>query len=213
MNQPPAAEAGPIPEPGPEASDEQEPARRYQVDEGGSVELDGSRSTDPDGSIVAYQWTREPRLDDATVKRPLFTAVDDGLIDIELTVTDDLGASSTDSAEIRVRNVDPRVAELGPFTVSVGEELVLTAITIRDPGPEDTHELSLDWGDGTSTAAVVQEDRTAIASHVYVTPGDYVITLTVRDDDGGTGTQAAAVSVLAVTVEQAVAAEEAVTEK
>ena len=201
-NQPPTADAGPIREPGAETTPEQGPDRRYQIDEGGFVELDGSGSSDPDGSIVAYQWTREQRLDDATAKRPLFAAVDDGLFEIELTVTDDQGASSTDSAEIRVHNVDPRIAELGPFTVSVGEEIVLSGIVIRDPGPEDTHELSLDWGDGTSSAATVHEDRTASAGHVYATPGEYVITLTVRDDDGGTGDRETVVSVLAVTAEE-----------
>jgi hypothetical protein len=48
--------------------------------QGGTVELDGSASSDPDGEIVSDAWSREKRLDDATRRRPMFdgvVAVDD----------------------------------------------------------------------------------------------------------------------------------------
>ena len=185
----------------------------YELDEGAAIELDGSLSSDPDGSIVSYAWSREQRLDDPTAKRPVFTALDDGVFDIELTVTDEMGASDTASAEVRVRNVDPGLAELGAFTVDVGDELVLAGMSIRDPGANDAHELTVEWGDGMSTGASIHEDGTASASHVYAAPGDYVITLMVRDDDGGTGSQQAVVSVWPIqAAEEGIVGEDAVTE-
>lgn len=72
-------------------------------------------------------------------KRPTFSALDDGTLTIELTVTDDEGASDTASAMIKVRNIDPVVADIGPFEVAVGEMLVLDPIVIRDRCTKDTH--------------------------------------------------------------------------
>jgi hypothetical protein len=206
----PEPQPEPKPEPQPEHGAEQPapipenipptavPGGPYEVNEGEPVELDGSGSVDPDGSIVAYRWTREDRLDDPTAKRPVFTAHDDEVFDIELTVTDDRGASHTVSTNIKVRNVDPKIAELGPFTATVGAEVALNGIAIRDPGGKDSHEIAVDWGDGTSSPATIHEDGSVTATHAYAAPGDYLTTLTVRDDDGGTGSQQTIVSVLAI---------------
>jgi len=166
----------------------------YKVDEGDTVKLDARGSKDTDGEIVAYEWTRNARLDDATKKRPLFSAVDDGKLDIELAVTDDAGASDTDVATIKVRNVDPVVAEFGPFVVTVGEELILDVV-IHDPGQKDTHEGVVDWGDSTMDAPAQFDEGSATAKHVYTEPGDHELTVSVTDDDGGSGSRATAVSV------------------
>ncbi|MEA2027153.1 MAG: PKD domain-containing protein, partial [Chloroflexota bacterium] len=156
----------------------------YKVDEGDSVKLDGTASRDPDGKIVGYEWSRQKRLDDPTRKRPLFEAIDDAVLEIDLTVTDDRGASDTASARIKVRNVDPRITGLEPLRVLVGEEVEL-AFVIRDPGP-DEHEFSIDWGDGTVGASRL---------HVYETGGDYQVVINVVDDDGGSGSAESTVTV------------------
>ena len=51
--------------------------------------------------------------------------MDDGELDIELTVTDDRGASDTARATIAVRNVDPRLAAINDRTGEVDEEVTL----------------------------------------------------------------------------------------
>jgi hypothetical protein len=83
------------------------------------------------------------RLDDPNHRRPTFSARDDRDERIELTVTDDQGATATDKAKLKVRSVDP----IGPFELTQGDELDLT-VTWTDPGPRDTHILEIDWGDG-----------------------------------------------------------------
>jgi hypothetical protein len=188
-NRPPVADAG-----GP-----------YKVDEGDSITLDGRGSADADGKIVAYDWSRKKRLDDATKKRPTFSAIDDGKLEVALVVTDDIGASDTASATVKVRNVDPSIAELGPFEITVGAELVLDAIVIRDPGKRDTHEVHVDWGDGSASLAAVDVDSgTASARHAYVQAGEFQVDVSVRDDDGGSGSTKAKVTVSGVAAEESI---------
>ena len=164
----------------------------YEVDEGETIRLDGLDSSDADGKIVAYEWSREKRLDDPTKARPRFKAMDDGELDIELTVTDDRGASDTAWATIAVRNVDPRLAAINDRTGVVDEEVTLTDIAFTDPGADDTHTLTVDWGDGSDdTPAVDERLGMASASHVYHEAGSYSVTVRIEDDDGGMDTQAA----------------------
>ena len=182
----PEATPGPTPE---NVAPEADAGGPYEVDEGDTVRLDGRGSSDADGNIVAYEWSREKRLDDPTKARPRFKAMDDGELDIELTVTDDRGASDTARATITVRNVDPRLAAINDRTGVVDEEVTLIDIAFTDPGADDTHTMTVDWGDGSDdTPAVDERVGMASAGHVYHQPGSYSVTVRIDDDDGGMDT-------------------------
>lgn len=71
-----------------------------------TVSLDASASNDPDGVIVFYSW-RQDGVEIATGATPV-VALGVGANDIELTVTDDGGATATDNVLITV-NVAPPV--------------------------------------------------------------------------------------------------------
>ncbi|NQV36024.1 MAG: beta-propeller fold lactonase family protein, partial [Phycisphaeraceae bacterium] len=113
---------------------------------------------------------------------------------INATVTDDDLDSGIVSTTVTVNNLAPTVGVLGLASGTVGEtETVDLFGYISDAGPLDTHVITIDWGDGSSSAATVdQVNRTFFAAHEYDddmdTPplqpeDDFTITATVTDDD------------------------------
>jgi hypothetical protein len=84
-----------------------------EVNEGNPVTLDGTGSTDSDGTIITYQWEQVPggtpvqlsgaSTDTATFTAPDVTAAGETLT-FRLTVTDDDDLASTDKVSITVHN-------------------------------------------------------------------------------------------------------------
>jgi outer membrane autotransporter protein len=77
---------------------------------GESVTLDGSGSTDTDGTIASYEWSRVTGSETSEVLgtgQTLTVTLPDGQNDIILVVTDNAGNSSTDSAVITVADAPP----------------------------------------------------------------------------------------------------------
>jgi outer membrane autotransporter protein len=77
---------------------------------GESVTLDGSGSTDSDGTIVSYEWIRLVNVDqfEALGTGPTLTVtLPDGTNDIRLTVTDNAGNTSQDAVVITVAQAPP----------------------------------------------------------------------------------------------------------
>jgi N-acetylneuraminic acid mutarotase len=70
-----------------------------------TVQLDGSGSTDPDGTIVSYAWAWSAGT--AGGESPSIQLTDPGTYAITLTVTDDDGATDTDVVTVQVNAADP----------------------------------------------------------------------------------------------------------
>ncbi|PSQ41911.1 hypothetical protein BRD17_09925 [Halobacteriales archaeon SW_7_68_16] len=152
-----------------------------------TVSVDASGSSDSDGSIASYDWTLG---DGATAsgETASHSYADDGTYTIELTVTDDDGATDTASTEVTVGN-DAPTADLSVSSTSVttGETVNIGASGSSD---SDGSIASYDWTFGDGAAASGET-----ASHSYADDGTYTIEVTVTDDDGDTDTASTDVSV------------------
>ena len=57
------------------------------------------------------------------------------------------------------------------------------SVNFTDVGTQDTHTVSIDWGDGDSES--VASTGSTTAAHLFPQFGTYTVTLTVTDDDSG----------------------------
>jgi len=172
----------------------------YVVDEGSSITLDASASSDPDFNPLTYEWDldNDGAYDNATGLTTNFAALDDGTYTVGLRVSDGL-LEDTTTVDVIVNNVAPAV-DAGPDqSASEGATVNLAPATFTDPGTQDTHTATIDWGDGSaSDAGVVSETNgsgSVAGSHVYADNGSYTVTVTVTDDDSGVGSDTLLVTV------------------
>ncbi|MCB8944467.1 MAG: PKD domain-containing protein [Ardenticatenaceae bacterium] len=165
----------------------------YSVNEGSSIPLDGSGSSDPNGFPLSYAWDfdGDGLFDDAIGAAPLYSAMslDDGSYPVGLLVSNGF-LTATDFVSVTVLNVAPDVTLLASsWSVPLGQAITFTG-SFTDPGVGDTHTAVWDFGDGTPAAT-----GPFVSSYVYTTPGAYTVTVTISDDDGGVGQAAGLVLV------------------
>ena len=158
-----------------------------EIDEGESVQLDASGSSDNVG-ITEFRWTLNGSILGQT------SSVDHtfeiyGVYTVTLLVADEAGNQDTDTMSIVVRDSTPPVAEAGiDMTLEVGQIVMFDASNSTDNN--EIVSYLWDFGDGiTSTEKM--------ASHTYVEGGIYVVTLLVEDVEGNTDTDEIVVQVTA----------------
>jgi hypothetical protein len=119
-------------------------------------------ASDPDGDPLTYTWrlpntTQSISLDGST----LYTVVtgkdtplvlgQQGTWQVPLVVSDSSGASVSLTRTVQVVNAPPQLAGVAvtPSTADLGAVVTVTG-TVSDPG-DDTVDLTVDWGDGTTS--------------------------------------------------------------
>ncbi|TKZ19199.1 PKD domain-containing protein [Shimia litoralis] len=143
---------------------------------GEAFQLDGSLSTDPDGTILYHFWDfGDGNIGEGPVATYAWNTP--GRYDVTLTVVDN---SDTSSGSQSVRQ---QVIVNAAPTAHAGEDQFVTASDLWfDAGAstdQDGRIIQYEWdfGDGTTgTGAKVR--------HAYARPGTYDIALTVQDDSG-----------------------------
>jgi chitodextrinase len=153
------------------------------------VEFDGSRSYDPNGLLVRYEWdfgdgtrAQGPRVSHVYERNGIYVAT--------LLVSDSFGASDQDRVRIVVGNPPPQ-AIFTATPISGWPPLVVTFDASASFDPEGDEITGYDWdfGDGRS-------DRGSRVTHTYPQAGRFPVHLTITDRDGATSTAALAVHVL-----------------
>ena len=183
----------------------QNPVARAGADQtgiaaGATVNLDGSTSSDPDGTVDEYAWSQTAgdtvSITGANTATPSFTAPSTGsdqTLTFQLLVTDNDGATNTDTVDIGVLasavNIPP-IARAGADQTVAGDGIVvMNGSASSDPdGTIDTYL----WARLSGPSITISGSRTANAAFIAptATPDDQilVIRLTVTDDDGATDT-------------------------
>jgi hypothetical protein len=171
-------------------------------DEGSTVVLQGAIS-DPgilDTFEVVIEWgdgeTSNFALGaGATALVAEHIYADDALYTVSVNVTDKDGGSVTESTTADIANVAPTLVEASvtPSPSNEGDEVTFTA-TLVEPGA-DVVTIVVDWGDGSTSTETYQPGETEVVfTHVYQdnspeAEGQYRLTVTATDDDGGSTEQ------------------------
>ncbi|MBM3237751.1 T9SS type A sorting domain-containing protein, partial [Candidatus Poribacteria bacterium] len=166
----------------------------YVGEEGSPIILNASNSINPDGVSLQYRWdfNNDGTWDTGWLDSPTTSYVwyDDwqGTARVEIS---DGRITSTDTADVTVNNVAPTAgtitAQLEPVMVN---NTISASASFTDPGTLDTHTAIWNWGDGNTSDGAVTESNgsgSVTGNHAYNTAGVYTVTLTVTDEDGGSG--------------------------
>jgi PKD repeat protein len=147
-------------------------------------------SSDPDGRVVSWSW----RFGDggtAASPNPSHTYGSAGTYTVQLTVTDDKGATGSTSQSVTVTappppNRPPNVIAGDAQRVLLGLLFTLQGASFSDPDHDGPWTVTLDWGDGRSDTFGASEGSIG-GSHSYpvtLLGGDYTLTITVVDAHG-----------------------------
>jgi thermitase len=169
---------------------------RTIVDSGGDgaelVMLDGSTSSDPDGAIVSYEWREGSTVVGAVAAQQTWLPV--GTHTLTLTVTDDDGATGTDSVVVTITPPPnaPPVANAGADQTVIdangdgSESLMLNGNASTD---SDGTIVSYEWREGSAWVGGGQTPTVSLPL------GTHTLTLRVIDNDGGVGTDTVVITV------------------
>ena len=155
--------------------------------QGLTATLDGTTSTDSDGTIASYSWTfGDGAIGTGAVVSHTFPAP--GKYAVKLLVKDNRNGAAS---------VTKNVTVTAPPTAAFTSSTTNLVASFNGSGSTDSDGTiaSYAWafGDGTTGTGVAP-------SHTYGSPGTYSVTLTVTDNQGSTGTVSHQVSVTAANV-------------
>ena len=118
------------------------------------------------------------------------TYADNGPYTVTETVTDKDGDSGSATFQVTVANVPPTVAPGANQLSDEGENHSFDLGSFTDPGVLDAPwSVSVSWGDGSTDTGFTTSSQGAIAaqSHTYADNGIHMVTETVTDKDGDSG--------------------------
>src|SRR5207244_94167 len=124
--------------------------------------------------------------------------LDNGSYTDSVTVTDKDGGSGQASTGVTVSNVAPSNVQLTLSAATSNENGSTTLSgTSTDPGTLYTHTVVITWGDGSSDALNLPAAMLSFSNvnHQYLSTGNYTVSVTVTDKDGGSGQASSGVTV------------------
>lgn len=160
-----------------------------------TVSLDGSPSSDPDGTIASFLWTKisGPAGENILQTTSALTDVENlsrGVYTFELLVTDDKGFIDRDTIQITV-NPEPNELPVANAGVDQSINLPVTTVTLSGAASSDTDGtlVTFAWTQLSGPVGAVITSPDDISTDVTsLTIGVYSFQLTVTDNKGATDT-------------------------
>lgn len=140
------------------------------------ADVNGTASSDPDGTIASYSWNWGDNTAAGTGATASHTYAAAGTYTITLTVTDNAGATAQTTRTVTVAPAN--VAPTASFSVITSQ---LTANFDASESKDTDGSIASylwNWGDNTAAGTGVKPN------HVYAAGGTYTVTLTVTDNLG-----------------------------
>jgi PKD repeat protein len=156
------------------------------------VAFDASLSTDFDGAIVSYQWDFADGTvgSGATISHVFETP---GVFGVSLTIIDNDGAAVSSAAVITVEEDPNAVSNVLPtalINATPNDDGSITFDAYDSEDPDGTIQTyTWDFGDGSSGSGLS-------VVHDYAAAGNYTVTLSVVDDEGGISSDQLVVSIV-----------------
>jgi len=162
------------------------------IDLGATVTLDASGSTD-DSAVTGWEWRDDQNAVIGTTETVAWTPATAGALTVTLTVTDDEGATGTDTTVVTVTdqgtvNTAPAAEAGANQAIDLGQSATLDASGSSDT---DGNVVGWEWRDDQNTVI----GTTEAVTWTPTAAGALTATLTVTDDDGATGTDTVVVTV------------------
>jgi len=147
---------------------------------GESVYFSSENCYDPDGTIKSYKWYFGDGYT-STEQNPSHSYQKEGTFNVQLVIKDNENASTTLSTSITVGKGTPPEAV---FTYSPSNPARLHSVYFNaiESTDADGNIVSYSWDFGDGSQGSGQK-----ISHIFQESGEYIVTLTVRDNDGLTG--------------------------
>ena len=167
-----------------------------------TVQLDGSASTDADGTIASYSWAKiaggTVTITNNTTAKPTVSGLQQGQYTFELTVTDNRGAATKAQVKVTV-NVAPNQAPVA--NAGANQTITLPVNTVKLNGSNsvdpDGTIASYSWAKIAGAAVTITNGTTATPTVSGLTEGQYTFELTVKDNTGATTKAQVKVTVIA----------------
>ncbi|ERB62906.1 chitinase [Vibrio coralliilyticus OCN008] len=157
-----------------------------------SVVLDGSSSSDSDGSVASYAWEQlsgtSVSLTGANTAQASFDVAEVAqteMLTFKLTVTDNEGATGTDTVVVTVKakdtgpvNTAPVAAVSAPATANAGDVVVVDASGSSDA---DNDTLTYSWDVPAGLSATINGATVTFTASEYTQDTSLLFTVTVSD--------------------------------
>jgi hypothetical protein len=160
----------------------------YTMHAGDTINLDGSGSYDPEGhAIVSYEWDLDDGgfYDDATGINPPYTNSVPGTYTVGIKVTDEYGATDTDTAQVEVTN-DPPDAVDDHGATPQDTPVVIDVLPNDSDADNDSFTITVVTPPSHGTTTITGDKITYVPDPGYC--GQDSFTYTITDEYGGADT-------------------------